>query len=972
MATTESDPDATRSPLLLGIIPWLVVALTGLTFVLRTWQLDAVPPWLWWDEATQGLDARELLNGHFRVFYPSAMGKEPLYIYLTTPFVAAWDGQPFAVRLAGGVLGALMIPTLCAAGRALWPARATLGLWTGLLGASLWAVNFWPQSINRIGFQVNPFPLVLTLAVVSWLNYTRRPDGRRAAVFGLLAGLTLTTYLVARVTPLLWLLLYAALPRSGRRVLRPTLPWALALGCLVAAPLAIHYALHPGDFLQRLGGLETLQSDVQEVTLDKFWLSLRQLIGGFVGLYGDPIVRHNLPDRPPFSLVAGALFACGAALALVAAIVRRDQGASTLLLWWLIPCLPFLASVTNAPHFPRLFGALPPALLLVALPVGWLAERLQRRGRKSLHLALGGATALWLAVEAGLMAQAYFVAWPRQAEMAAAFQGDTWRFGQRVAESAAQTPGTAGIAPLEPGYGAQLDYLLPDAPILQLPAGHGDVGSWLATHLDQPAGKSVLTPVWTQGANLAADARRALPFFLEREGTLVTEQSLPGFDLLTFQLGERPQFDAAGQAMRSDSPFPPDLRLIEARWGAAHPNPDRSGTTVAAGTPLWAILSWQLDRPLPDARISVDLMDAAGRRLASSEMSLMDARQQNATSWPTGARLDTYHLIDTPATQPPGPVRLAVRVYDARTLEPLLAGEDDKTLGVALGEARVTPPLAPVDPAALAIARPLSHMFASGIQLIGADAWPAVVNAGQTLPIKLYWQALGPSTASRSFTLGLRSAGGGVGVRTEIVAPATTPRQIVHTHADLRLPADLPAGDYELYLASPGDSTPVPVGPVAVANRPRQFVTPSTEVSQDGAFGNVIQLIGLDAPSAGLPVTAGQTVTVTLVWRVLNTPSRELVRFLHMLGPDGRPVAQEDRPPCDGACAAPSWLPGEIVVDQARLAIPSGLPPGDYPLAVGWYDPATFRRLPAEGSGAAGPATAADALPLVISVVVTH
>jgi hypothetical protein len=247
-----------------------------------------------------------------------------------------------------------------------------------------------------------------------------------------------------------------------------------------------------------------------------------------------------------------------------------------------------------------------------------------------------------------------------------------------------------------------------------------------------------------------------------------------------------------------------------------------------------------------------------------------------------------------------------------------------------------------------------------------------LVNAGQILPIKLYWQAPGLTTIPGSFTLGLRSAGGGVGVRTEIVAPATTPRQIVHTHADLRLPADLPAGDYELYLASPGDSTPVPVGQVAVANRPRQFAAPSTVVSQDGAFGNVIQLIGLDAPSAGLPVTAGQTVTVTLVWRVLNTPSRELVRFLHMLGPDGRPVAQEDRPPCDGACAAPSWLPGEIVADQARLAIPSGLPPGDYPLAVGWYDPATFRRLPAEGSGAAGPATAADALPLVISVVVTH
>ena len=102
-----------------------------------------------------------------------------------------------------------------------------------------------------------------------------------------------------------------------------------------------------------------------------------------MGFYGDSILRHNLPNRPPFSPVAGALFAMGAILALVAVVRRRDHGAITLLLWWLVPCIPFVASVTNAPHFPRLLGALPPALLLAALPVGWLAERLRRTDRRA-------------------------------------------------------------------------------------------------------------------------------------------------------------------------------------------------------------------------------------------------------------------------------------------------------------------------------------------------------------------------------------------------------------------------------------------------------------------------------------------------------------------------------------------------------------------------------------------------------------
>ena len=223
-----------------------------------------------------------------------------------------------------------------------------------MIAAGLWAVNFWPQSINRIGFQVNPFPLILTVAVIGWLNYTRRPTRQRAIFFGLMAGLTLTTYLAGRITPLLWVLLYLALPRPRRQALRPTLLWALLIGCLIAAPLAIHFALNPGDFFQRVGGFDTLRTDAQQVTVEKFRWSVQQLVGGFVGFYGDSILRHNLPNRPPFSPVAGALFAVGAILALVAIVRRRDQGALTLLLWWLVPCIPFVASVTNAPHFPRL------------------------------------------------------------------------------------------------------------------------------------------------------------------------------------------------------------------------------------------------------------------------------------------------------------------------------------------------------------------------------------------------------------------------------------------------------------------------------------------------------------------------------------------------------------------------------------------------------------------------------------------
>jgi 4-amino-4-deoxy-L-arabinose transferase-like glycosyltransferase len=952
-----------------------VAALTVLTLILRTWRLDAIPPWLWWDEASQGLDARELLGGVFRVFFPSAMGKEPLYIYLTAPFVAAWDGQAFAVRLAGALTGALMIPALYAAGRALWPRRPTFGAWAGLAAAAFWATNFWPQSINRIGFQVNPFPLIFTLALVAWLNYVRRPTRRRAVVFGLLAGLTLTTYIVARITPLLWLLLYLALPRLQRLALRGTLRWAILAGCLAIAPLAGYFALHPDSFFQRVGTLENWQAEAQRVTFDAAWLSVRQLFGGFLGLYGDPIARHNVPDRPPFSLPLAALFAVGGASAGIAALRRRDRAALTLWLWWLVASIPFLTSVTNAPHFTRLFGALPAALLLAAAPIGWLAERLDAVGQHAARFALGSLVALLVIFEGTSTIRAYFVTWVQEPSLYEAFQGDTWTFAEQVA----QTPGALGVTPLNPGYGLQSHYAFQEAPILQLDAGERDVAGWLAARLGDAGGRQIVTPVWTQGANLTADVRGALRFYLAREGRMIAEQPMRGFSLLIFALGERPQFAASGQRAPLDIAFPPDLILVEGRWGAAYPNPDRNIPGAAAGTPLWAILTWRLDRPLPDARVAVDLLDAAGHRLVSSETPLMDERQRALRSWPTGETFQTYHLVTVPGTQPAGELEIAVRVYDVRTLEPLLAGADKDQPTVALGSAAVTPAVTPIQAGRLSLDRPLRHAFAPGVELLGADAWPVTFPAGQTLPIKFYWQIISPFPQAVPVSLRLNDTE----VHADMTLPAATPvGHVIHTYADLHLPGDLPAGDYELQLVGPNEGTQVTLGPLTVTNRPRNFAAPPPAYPHAATFGDAVRLLGLTGASSQLkageqagqvvmPVTAGEPLTLTLAWQALGTPPRDLVRFVHMLGSDGRPVAQQDSPPCAGACPAPSWLPGEILIDQVRLEIAANLPEGAYPLAVGWYDAETFQRLPAVADAASQQPGAGGLVRLPFTIRVT-
>jgi hypothetical protein len=114
---------------------------------------------------------------------------------------------------------------------------------------------------------------------------------------------------------------------------------------------------------------------------------------------------------------------------------------------------------------------------------------------------------------------------------------------------------------------------------------------------------------------------------------------------------------------------------------------------------------------------------------------------------------------------------------------------------------------------------------------------------------------------------------------------------------------------------------------------------------------------------------AGATISVPLVWQALGTSDRPLVRFVHLLGAEGRPLAQADGVPCGGECPADSWVVGEVLRDGVSLVLAPDTPPGEYTLAVGWYDGETLQRLDvqeAEGAaeGAAASAAAAGLLPI--------
>ena len=118
---------------------------------------------------------------------------------------------------------------------------------------------------------------------------------------------------------------------------------------------------------------------------------------------------------------------------------------------------------------------------------------------------------------------------------------------------------------------------------------------------------------------------------------------------------------------------------------------------------------------------------------------------------------------------------------------------------------------------------------------------------------------------------------------------------------------------------------------------------PSNSVQAN--LGGMMELQGYDlSPLVG---QAGRDLLVTLHWRALAPVDRNYTVFVHMLGPDGKLVAQHDGEPWwEVSLPTTTWQPGEELRDQHLLTLPPDLAPGTYFLQVGVYYWETLERLP--------------------------
>ena len=107
-------------------------------------------------------------------------------------------------------------------------------------------------------------------------------------------------------------------------------------------------------------------------------------------------------------------------------------------------------------------------------------------------------------------------------------------------------------------------------------------------------------------------------------------------------------------------------------------------------------------------------------------------------------------------------------------------------------------------------------------------------------------------------------------------------------------------------------------------------------------FGQLVELVGYDLDTSFS--RPGGEMVLTLYWRRKGPPISENYKVFAHLEKD-RLWAQADDVPGCSAWPTTNWREGEIVVDRHIIELEPDVPPGEYSLSIGLYEPNQGTRL---------------------------
>jgi hypothetical protein len=156
------------------------------------------------------------------------------------------------------------------------------------------------------------------------------------------------------------------------------------------------------------------------------------------------------------------------------------------------------------------------------------------------------------------------------------------------------------------------------------------------------------------------------------------------------------------------------------------------------------------------------------------------------------------------------------------------------------------------------------------------------------------------------------------------------------------VPGDFHSLPYEKTAPNMANPLPVPPtfrpGPLALKQIADQY--------GDQRILNVrdkVALMGYDLDETW--ARPGGLAVLTLYWQAVEVVNLPYKIFVHLESSDGKALAQADDFPACGTRSTQHWPVGQTIVDRHIVRLPADIPPGDYLLRVGLYEPQTGLRM---------------------------
>ncbi len=450
----------------------ILILILIISFALRVYKLDSVPPALSWDEAANGYNAYTIANwgrdeygkflpAYFRSF---ADDKHPVHIYATAVSVKLLGLSEFSTRLPAAVFGTLSILLIFFLARMLFNNNLV-----GLIASFFLAVSPYHFHFSRTNHEAVPTLFFFLLGLVLFFKSLKKggfylPGSVLSFVIAFL-GYHTSKVVLPMILVLLFFLWRKTLLKNQQ---------GLLISFIIIVLLALHLFLNP----QLLGLARINQTSLNKQTIEStqlFKLTNNEFLGRvnitleqyswhfypqYLFVSGDKNARLSAQGAGEFYWIDAIFFIFGLAYLLY----KRSKEGVLLISWALIAPLPS-SLVGEAPHAARAMFMMGSFHLISALGLYFIIKLLKSKIFQVSFLVLTVATLIilfqgFLKYYFGEYASRYAIEWQYGMKQIVEYVKDHKEYDQVFMTDARSQPYIFFLYYLKPDWGNYLSSVI--------------------------------------------------------------------------------------------------------------------------------------------------------------------------------------------------------------------------------------------------------------------------------------------------------------------------------------------------------------------------------------------------------------------------------------------------------------------------------------------------------------------------------